>query len=498
MLRFFNTLSRTIEEFVPLEPGKAGMYCCGPTVYNYAHIGNLRTYILEDVLRRTLRFNGFVPFHVMNITDVGHLESDADEGEDKMEKGARREGLDVWQLARKYEAAWLRDMALLNIERPEVICRATEHIPDMIALVQKLVDKGLAYITPDAVYFDTSKFPNYSKLARLDLHGLQAGAGGRVSQQNTKRHPNDFALWFMNRPRHIMQWDSPWGRGYPGWHIECSAMSMKYLGPTFDIHGGGIENQFPHHECEIAQSEAANGVPFVRTWMHHNMVTVDGQKMGKSLNNFITLKQIFSTHPEQKHERLSRKYDPLSVRQLILQSHYRSPIDFSDAALSAAQSGYDRITEAVLAVRKQIAKAPEGAADPKASEQMDAAEQKFQKAMDDDLNTSIALSALFELVKITNGLLADPKTAAGTYEAVDKTFRRLGGDVLGLVRDEYSQASGGDEQLLDHLIGMMIARRAVARARKDFAAGDQIRNELTQLGIALEDKPGGATAWRRI
>ncbi|HPY78027.1 MAG TPA: hypothetical protein PLQ45_09310, partial [Anaerohalosphaeraceae bacterium] len=209
-------------------------------------------------------------------------------------------------------------------------------------------------------------------------------------------------------------------------------------------------------------------------------------------------KQIFSTHPEQKHERLSRKYDPLAVRQLILQSHYRSPIDFSDAALSAAQSGYDRITEAVLAVRKQIAKAPEGAADPKASEQMDAAEQKFQKAMDDDLNTSIALSALFELVKITNGLLADPKTAAGTYEAVDKTFRRLGGDVLGLVRDEYSQASGGDEQLLDHLIGMMIARRAVARARKDFAAGDQIRNELTQLGIALEDKPGGATAWRRI
>ncbi len=495
-LRLYNTLTRKVEDFKPLEEGRVGIYVCGPTVYGHAHLGHGKSYVSFDVLVRYLRYLGYTVDYVQNITDVGHLTDDADAGEDKIGKQAARERKHPMAIAEYYTRSYFEDMDALNCLRPDISPRATGHIPEQIELVQTLIEKGYAYEVNGSVYFDVSKWPSYGRLSGRNVEDMQAGA--RVDINEEKRHPADFALWKKAEPGHIMQWNSPWGRGYPGWHLECSAMSMKYLGRTIDIHGGGIENQFPHHECEIAQSEAANGVPFVRTWMHHNMVTVDGQKMGKSLNNFITLKQIFSTHPEQKHERLSRKYDPLAVRQLILQSHYRSPIDFSDAALSAAQSGYDRITEAVLAVRKQIAKAPEGAADPKASEQMDAAEQKFQKAMDDDLNTSIALSALFELVKITNGLLADPKTAAGTYEAVDKTFRRLGGDVLGLVRDEYSQASGGDEQLLDHLIGMMIARRAVARARKDFAAGDQIRNELTQLGIALEDKPGGATAWRRI
>lgn len=495
-LRLYNTLTRKVEDFKPLEEGRVGIYVCGPTVYGHAHLGHGKSYVSFDVLVRYLRYLGYTVNYVQNITDVGHLTDDADAGEDKIGKQAARERKHPMAIAEYYTRSYFEDMDALNCLRPDISPRATGHIPEQIELVQTLIEKGYAYAVNGSVYFDVSKWPLYGRLSGRNVEDMQAGA--RVDINEEKRHPADFALWKKAEPGHIMQWNSPWGRGYPGWHLECSAMSMKYLGRTIDIHGGGIENQFPHHECEIAQSEAASGVPFVRTWMHHNMVTVDGQKMGKSLNNFITLKQIFSTHPEQKHERLSRKYDPLAVRQLILQSHYRSPIDFSDAALSAAQSGYDRITEAVLAIRKQIAKAPEGAADPKASEQMDAAEQKFQKAMDDDLNTSIALSALFELVKITNGLLADPKTAAGTYEAVDKAFRRLGGDVLGLVRDEYSQASGGDEQLLDHLIGMMIARRAEARARKDFAAGDQIRNELTQLGIALEDQPGGATAWRRI
>jgi len=292
MLRLYNTMSRSVEDFVPMEPGRAGMYCCGPTVYNYAHIGNLRTYVFEDVLRRTLRFNGYVPIHVMNITDVGHLESDADEGEDKMEKGARREGLDVWELARKYEGAWLADMAALNIERPEVICRATDHIPDMVALVQTLMDRGYAYTTEDTIYFDTGKFGDYAKLARLDLRGLQAGAGGRVQLTGEKRHPNDFALWFTNRPRHLMQWESPWGRGYPGWHIECSAMSMKYLGPSFDIHCGGVDHIPVHHTNEIAQSEGASGQPFVRYWLHGEWLLIGAEKMSKSTENFLTLSAL--------------------------------------------------------------------------------------------------------------------------------------------------------------------------------------------------------------
>jgi cysteinyl-tRNA synthetase len=481
-----------VEEFKPLEEGRVGIYVCGPTVYGHAHLGHGKSYVSFDVLVRYLRYLGYSVTYVQNITDVGHLTDDADAGEDKIGKQAAREHKHPMAIAEYYTRSYFEDMDALNCLRPDISPRATGHIPEQIELVQTLIEKGYAYEVNGSVYFDVSKWPKYGKLSGRNVEEMQAGA--RVDINEEKRHPADFALWKKAEPGHIMQWNSPWGRGYPGWHLECSVMSMKYLGRTIDIHGGGIENQFPHHECEIAQSEAANGVPFVRTWLHHNMVTVDGQKMGKSLNNFITLKQIF----KEGHPRLSRTYDPLAVRQLILQSHYRSPIDFSDAALSAAQSGYDRITEAVLAVRRQMAKAPVGSADAKVAEQLETLEKKFKEAMDDDLNTSIALSLLFELVKIANGLLADQKTTGGTLEAVDKSFRRLGGEVLGVVREEYPQAAGGDEQLLDLLIGMIIAQRADARARRDFAAGDQIRNKLTELGIALEDKPGGVTTWRRI
>jgi len=452
MLRFFNTLSRTIEEFVPLEPGKAGMYCCGPTVYNYAHIGNLRTYIFEDVLRRTLHFNGFVPFHVMNITDVGHLESDADEGEDKMEKGARREGLDVWQLARKYEAAWLRDMALLNIERPEVICRATEHIPDMIALVQKLLDKGLAYITPDAVYFDTSKFPNYSRLARLDLHGLQAGAGGRVSQQNTKRHPNDFALWFMNRPRHIMQWDSPWGRGYPGWHIECSAMSMKYLGPTFDIHCGGVDHIPVHHTNEIAQSEGATGQPFVRYWLHCEWLLIGTEKMSKSAENFLTLQTL-----------AERGYDPLSYRYLCLQAHYRSELRFAWQALDAAQQGLRR----VYSLRPE----PDPLADDAAYR--DAREEALE-ALNNDLNVPRLVGLLNRYGSHRLWLEFD--------------------QVLGLRIAERSQH---EEEELPKEVQQLVAQRNEARQARNWAESDRIRGILNEMGYEVGDSPTGTTVRKR-
>lgn len=315
--------------------------------------------------------------------------------------------------------------------------------------------------------------------------------GVRVEVSPDKKAPADFALWKKADPNHIMQWPSPWGPGFPGWHLECSVMSMKYLGKTIDIHGGGLENQFPHHDCEIAQSEAANGVQFVRFWMHNNMVTVDNQKMGKSLNNFITLKQAFSG----AHERLTRDYDPLAVRQLILNSHYRSPLDFSDAALFAAQSGYQKITEAVKAVRKKMPTAVEGQADKKMANLLKKLRVKFETAMNDDLNTSVALSVLFELVRLTQALLEDDNTNVGTLNLIDVLFDRLGGDVLGIVRDEYPQAGAADDEVVEKLVDIVIQQRNRARANKDFKKADELRARLDEIGIVLEDKQD-VTTWR--
>jgi cysteinyl-tRNA synthetase len=302
----------------------------------------------------------------------------------------------------------------------------------------------------------------------------------------------DFALWKKAEPNHIMQWPSPWGQGFPGWHLECSVMSTKYLGKTCDIHGGGIENKFPHHECEIAQSEAAYGVQFVRYWLHNNMITVDGQKMGKSLNNFITLKQAFSG----RHEKLTRNYDPLAVRQLVLNSHYRSPLDFSDAALFAAQSGYEKITATVIAVRSKENSAPEGKIDQEVEKQLKQLREKFETAMNDDLNTSIALSVLFELVRLTNTLLEENSATTETLDAVDKLFRELGGDCLGVVKDEYPQIGQADDEIIGKMVESFIEQRAEARKKKDFAAADAIRDRLSEIGIVLEDKTG-ETVWRR-
>jgi cysteinyl-tRNA synthetase len=489
-LHLHNTLTRKVEEFTPLHKGRVGMYVCGPTVYGHAHLGHAKSYISFDILVRYLRYLGYDVTYIQNITDVGHLTDDADQGEDKLAVAARKEHKHPMALAEYYTASYFEDMDKLNIVRPDISPRATGHIPEQIALVTTLVEKGFAYEVNGSVYFDVSKYKEYGKLSGRVVEEMQAGA--RVEVLGEKRHPADFALWKKAEANHIMQWDSPWGKGYPGWHLECSVMSMKYLGATIDIHGGGLENQFPHHECEIAQSEAANGVPFVRYWVHNNMVTVDGQKMGKSLGNFITLKQVFAG----KHERLSRAYDPLAVRQLVLNSHYRSPLDFSDAALTAAQSGYDKITEAVLAVRKAMGKAAAGEVDPAIAGQLDELRKKFVAAMDDDLNTSIALSVIFELVRIARQTIENAQTTAGTLEAIDSAFRRLGGDVLGIVKDEYEQVCEGDEKLLDYLVNMLIAQRAAARKNKDFATGDAIRKSLEEHGIMLEDKPG-QTTWRR-
>jgi cysteinyl-tRNA synthetase len=488
-LKLHNSLTRNKDEFEPLEAGKVGMYVCGPTVYGHAHLGHAKSYVSFDILARYLRYLGYSVTYVQNITDVGHLTDDADEGEDKIVEAAKREKKHPMALAEYYTRSFFEDMDKLNCVRPDISPRASGHITEQIDLVKTLVEKGYAYEVNGSVYFEVAKFKEYGKLSGRNIEEMQAGA--RVDVSPDKKNPADFALWKKAEPNHIMQWPSPWGMGYPGWHLECSVMSMKYLGKTIDIHGGGLENQFPHHECEIAQSEAANGVQFVKYWLHNNMVTVDGQKMGKSLNNFITLKQAFSG----THERLTRSYDPLAIRQLILNSHYRSPLDFSDAALFAAQSGYERISEAVKAVRKSLRQASEGEADEKVADELTHLTERFQAAMNDDLNTSVALSVIFDLVRLANKLLEEGGATAGTLGAVDHLFRELGGDVLGVVKDEYDETGAGDEARIDRVIQILIGQRAEARRNKYFAKADELRDKLEEAGVVLEDKPDG-TGWR--
>lgn len=489
--KIYNTLTRKIEKFEPVHPGHVGIYVCGPTVYGHAHLGHAKSYVSFDVLVRYMRYLGYTVKYVQNITDVGHLTDDADMGEDKLAKQARLEKKHPMEIAEYYTRSYFHDMDKLNCLRPDVSPRASGHIPEQIEFVQKLLEKGYAYEVNGSVYFSVEKFKDYGKLSGRNVEEMMAGARVEVSEE--KRNPADFAVWKKAEPNHVMQWDSPWGRGYPGWHLECSVMSMKYIGETLDIHAGGMENQFPHHECEIAQAEAVTGKPFVKYWMHNNMVTVNGTKMGKSLNNFITCSQLFTG----EHELLTRGYDPLAVRQLILQSHYRSPIDFSDAALTAAQSGYDRISEAVVAVRKAMESAADGPASDAVAAQLGEAKSRFEHAMNDDLNTSISLSVLFDLVRLAWPLIEDRDATKQTLAAVDDAFRRFGRDVLGVVKDTYPEKAAGDDALLDFLLGEMIEKRKQAKANKDYAAADAIRDRLAEFGVVLEDKPGGETSWRR-
>ena len=482
-LQLYNSLTRRKEEFKPLQKGKVGIYVCGPTVYGHAHLGHAKSYVSFDVLVRYLRYLDYSVTYVQNITDVGHLTDDADEGEDKVAQAAKREKKHPMALAEYYTRSYFEDMDKLNCVRPDISPRASGHITEQTELVKTLLEKGYAYEANGSVYFDVSKFKNYGKLSGRNIDEMLAGV--RVEVSPDKKNPVDFALWKKAEPSHIMQWPSPWGMGFPGWHLECSVMSTKYLGQPFDIHGGGLENQFPHHECEIAQAEAANGVPFVRYWIHNNMVTVDGQKMGKSLNNFITLKQAFSG----AHERLTRAYDPLAVRQLILTSHYRSPLDFSDAALFAAQSGHRKITDTVIKVRQMWNSAPDGKIDQKIAEELKQVKQRFDAAMNDDLNTAVALSVLFELVRLADSILARGGATKATLDEVDSLFRWLGGDCLGIVRERY------DDITLAEFLKAHIERRNEARERKDFLAADATRADLDRIGIVLEDKPEG-TIWR--
>ncbi len=479
-LRVYNSLSREFEVFEPLEPPYVGVYVCGPTVYGDAHIGHAKSYISFDIVVRYLRYLGYKVRYVQNITDVGHLTDDADEGEDKIARRARLEQVHPLALAETYTRRYFADMDALNVLRPDISPRASGHIPEQIALTERLIKTGHAYVVNGNVYFDVSTFPEYGKLSRRRVEASESGT--RVEVRGEKRTPADFALWKRAEPGHILQWPSPWGMGYPGWHIECSVMSQKYLGDTFDIHGGGMENMFPHHEDEIAQSEAAGGKLFAKYWLHNNMVTVNGQKMGKSLGNFTTVQQIVD------------RYDPLVLRFVILQGHYRRPFDYSDDSLGAGKTGYERLVNAVKAIRAAMAKAADGQASEAGRKLDEDIEARFRQAMDDDFGVSEALAVLFDLVTEANKMARQDGVSRGDLEIVDNLFRRLGGDVLGIVRDKYEDAAAAGAAGLDaKLVELMIQLRKEAREAKDFGLSDRIRDRLAEIGVKLTDTREGTT-----
>jgi len=469
LLRLYNTLGREKQEFRPLSPPAVGMYVCGPTVYGHSHLGHAKSYVSFDVLLRWLRHQGYRVRYVQNITDVGHLTDDADSGEDKIERQARLEKLEPMELAELYTRSYFQDMDALGILRPDISPRASGHIPEQIELVRRLLEKEHAYVADGNVYYSVKSFPEYGKLSGRNPEDMVSGT--RVKAAGDKRDPRDFALWKRAGEGHILRWNSPWGWGYPGWHLECSAMSMRYLGETVDIHGGGLENVFPHHESEIAQSEGANGVTFVRYWLHNNMVTVDGRKMGKSLGNFVTLKELFE------------RFAPAVVRLYILRSHYRSPLDFSDEALESARSAHERL----VSLRRRLGEAhgdgddvPEGIRGT-----VETFRSRFGEAMDDDLNTAGALAALFDLVREANTALEQGVTASGRA-LLASALDELGGGVLGL-QLEGSQGGARTGLLLD-VLGEV---REELRGAKMFDAADRMRDRLEEGGFSVRDMPGG-------
>ena len=483
-LNVYNTLTRRLEEFRTIDEGYVRMYVCGPTVYDHPHIGHGKSYVSFDVIVRYLRYLGYKVKYVQNITDVGHLTDNADQGEDKILARAARDRVDPMELVETYTRSYFQDMDALNILRPDISPRASAHIPEQIELTKTLLDKGFAYEANGSVYFDVSRFPSYGSLSGKRVDELEAGA--RVDVNPDKRHPSDFALWKKAERGHILRWNSPWGWGYPGWHLECSVMSMRYLGDTIDIHGGGLENAFPHHESEIAQSESATGKPFVRYWLHNNMVTVNGTKMGKSLGNFTTLKDAF------------RKHHPLAIRYFVLTSHYRSPLDFSDAAIEAAQKGLERIHETVARIRAALA-SPAGGAAPadtsKALSQVDEFRKRFEDAMNDDFNTPSAIAVLSDMVRHANSCLSAGADRA-VLEHLNDAFKRLGGDVLGVVTDRLLGEQTGAAGLDSKLIALLIGLRGDMRKAGNFAGADEVRKGLSALGIQLKDGPEGTT-WKR-
>ncbi|MBQ3847166.1 MAG: cysteine--tRNA ligase, partial [Bacteroidales bacterium] len=460
-----NTLTRKKELFVPINPGHVGMYVCGPTVYGDAHLGHARPGVTYDVLFKLLKLLGYKVRYVRNITDVGHLEHDADEGEDKIAKKARLEELEPMEVVQTYTERYHDAMRLLNVASPSIEPRASGHIIEQIEAIKKILAAGYAYESNGSVYFDVMKYNrdhNYGVLSGRTLEATLEGTRS-LDGQSDKRAPYDFALWKKAEPQHIMRWPSPWGEGFPGWHLECSVMGEKYLGYEFDIHGGGMDLMFPHHECEIAQNQASRGTSGVRYWVHNNMITINGQKMGKSLGNFITLPELFSGN----HKLLEKAYSPMTIRFFILQAHYRSTLDFSNEALQASEKGYKRLMQAGRDLKELAAIAGEATAE------VNNLVEAVMDALCDDLNTPIAIANLSEAVKLIN-MSKDKKATLtdGDKKALLKLFDEVVYGVLGLVDEDAAGGSGKAEKALEGAMEIVLEDRRKARAAKDWAESD--------------------------
>lgn len=483
-LHIYNTYTRQNERFEPLHKHHVGMYVCGPTVYGPPHLGHVRGPVVFDVLRRYLEFQGYKVRHVRNITDVGHLVGDGDEGEDKLSKQARLEQVEPMEVAQTYTVAYNEMSRQMNVLPPGIEPRASGHIIEQIEMIQSIVDAGLAYESNGSVYFNVLAYAQnheYGKLSGRILEDLMAGAGNESRElegQDEKRNPNDFALWKKAMPEHIMQWASPWGKGYPGWHIECSAMSRKYLGDVFDIHGGGMDLLFPHHESEIAQSSACTGHNPARYWVHHNMITINGQKMAKSLNNGIRVDELFSGN----HPLLERSYSPMTLRFFILQAHYRGTLDFSNEALQASEKGLQRLTNAA----EQVLKLP-------ISENTEYAVsdivESCQRSMNDDINTPQVIAHLFEAARVCNSA-ADGKLKLdrANIDALNNLFNTWLYGILGIQAEEKHHGAA-----LDGVMEMLLTMRAEAKAAKNYGLSDEIRNKLTALGFNIKDGKDGSS-----
>ena len=479
-LYIYNTLSRKKELFVPIHSPNVGMYVCGPTVYGDAHLGHARPAITFDILFRYLLHLGYKVRYVRNITDVGHLENDADSGEDKIGKRARLDELEPMEVVQYYTNRYHKAMEALNVLPPSIEPHASGHIMEQIDFVQKILDAGYAYVSEGSVYFDVEKYNkkyNYGKLSGRNIEDMLESTR-ELDGQSEKRRSVDFALWKKASPEHIMRWKSPWSVGFPGWHMECSAMGTKYLGEQFDIHGGGMDLMFPHHECEIAQSTAALGKETVKYWMHNNMITINGQKMGKSLGNFINLEEFFTG----SHALLTQAFSPMTVRFFILQAHYRSTVDFSNEALQASEKGLARLMDGYGRLQKLTAS-------PVSTVDTAGLRAKCEEAMLDDLNTPIVISYLFDALKAIN-LVSDGKetVSAEDLNELNDVFHLFVEDILGLIVE--NEASSGNEAY-KKAIDLLLNMRLDAKKNKDWATSDKIRNELTALGFEIKDTKDG-------
>jgi cysteinyl-tRNA synthetase len=486
-LKIYNTLTRKKELFEPLNSPFVAMYVCGPTVYGDAHIGHGRSAITFDMVFRYLKYLGYKVRYVRNITDVGHLTDEvAGEGEDRIAKKAKLERLEPMEIVQRYTNDYHRDLDELNVNRPSIEPRASGHIPEQIAMIEEIMANGFAYEVNGSVYFDIPKYNQtheYGKLSGRNIEEMLSGTRDNLEGQGEKRSPLDFALWKKAAPEHIMRWSSPWGEGFPGWHLECSAMSAKYLGKQFDIHGGGMDLQFPHHECEIAQSQASNHIDPAKYWIHNNMITINGQKMGRSLGNVINLHQVFTG----AHELLAQAYSPMTVRFFVLQAHYRSPLDFSNEALQAARKGYIRLING-LRLAKQLQYQPsEMTLDAKAVEEINKLTEACETAMNDDFNTAIVIANLFNLLKKINLLYIGNLSAATlgeeAFTRLVQTYVTFTEDVLGL-REEKPDA-------MESLLTALLETYAEAKANRAYDKVDQIRAKLKEIGITVKDMRTG-------